>query len=167
MSRRIKIIFTLSLLLNLVLIGVGAGAYHKMSRFWWGGKDMRPEVSASTQQVIRTNFRQAWEDMKPLVEQARQKREAVETIIAADVFDAAAYDAAVQDLLRQRAEISALKAQNTKNFLSQIPAEDRKKMAGHLARRLEGRGHPGHGDKKSREEWKKRWEGKTPEEQAQ
>lgn len=140
MSRKLKIIFTASILLNILLIGVGAGWYHKKSHYWPGGYE-RPKISDESREAIRSNFKQARSEMKPIFEEMRAAKTQMENVLSAPEFDEAAYDAAAKKLLDTRDKLSRTMAGSAKNFLEDLPPEDRKAMAKHMAEKMGGGGH--------------------------
>ncbi len=139
MSRTLKVIFTVSILLNILLIGAGVGWYHKKSQ-WPGGYE-RPKISDESREAIRSSFRQARSEMKPIFEEMRAAKAGMEEVLSAPEFDEVAYDAAAKKLLDTRDKLSKAMANNAKNFLEDLPPEDRKAMARHMAEKMGGGGH--------------------------
>lgn len=140
MSRGLKIIFTLSVLLNILLIGAGLGWHHKRSHHW-PGKDVRSEISEESRAVMKQNFKNAKAQYKPIFEEMREDKKAVQAVLEADEFDEAAYDSAVDELLSTRDKLSRTMSGQAKNFLRDLPPEDRKAMAEHMVQKMSGHGH--------------------------
>lgn len=141
MNRRMKIIFTISLLLNIVLVGVGIGMLCKMSRDIPIPGDMSPEA----RHFMARTFQQGRDEVRPLIDDAKAKRKKVEAVLTAETFDPVAYDKAVDEMLNARGTISRKKAEIMGRALVDLPAADRKKFAGRILDGLEGRkGGKGH-----------------------
>lgn len=134
MNRRTKIIFTISLLLNIVLIGAGAGMAYKMHQDPFPG-DMSPQARAFMGKI----FEQGRAEVKPLIDETKAKRKIVESILTAETFDRDAYTKAAGDMLDSRDRISRKKAEIMGRALVDVPAADRKEFAGRILDGLEGR----------------------------
>jgi uncharacterized membrane protein len=151
MSKRMKVIFTLSLLANIIFAGVGIGLFYKFCKDIPIAGDMSPEARSF---VART-FQEGKEEVKPLFKDIKSQRAKVESIIMAEQFDKAAYDREVDAMLDVRDQISRHRAEVMGKALAQLSLEDRQKFAKRALDGLEGRGKPphrkGHGDKPMKE----------------
>lgn len=140
MNPRIKLFFTLSLILNVVFVGVGLGLLYRFC------VDMPmpipTDMSPEARHFIAKTFQDGREQTKPLIEQIKSKRNVVEDIITADKFDAKAYDKAVEDLLDTRDDISRKRASIMGEALKELPAEDRERFAKRILDGLEGKRPP-------------------------
>lgn len=144
MSRTVKTIFTLSILLNILLITVSAGMYHKRMHPRFGpDKDMRQELSEDSRQLIRESFMSTKDQLKPVFEELRTAKDGMEEVLQADVFNEADFDAAADRLMDARDQLSRKMAENSKNFLGKLPPEDRKAMAKHMVKKMSGHGRGG------------------------
>ncbi len=136
MNRRMKLIFTASLLLNIVFIGVGAGMLYRFA------KEEVPipgQMSPEARHFIARTFQEGREEVKPLMEQLKSRRAAVESIITAKEFNVKAYNAAVDDMLDSRDAVSRKRAEIMGRALVDLPAADRQKFAKRILDGLEGR----------------------------
>ncbi len=136
MRRRVKIIFTISVLLNVVLIAMALGTYFRFHRDMPPMPDM---LSAQSRQVLSDTFKQGREEIGPLFGNMKAERAKVETILTADDFDAQAYDAAVSQMLDAREAITRKKAEIMGRAMAQLPAQERQKFTGYFLDKLEGR----------------------------
>lgn len=134
MTRRMKLVFTLSFLLNIVLIGAGAGLYY---RYHEDGP-MPPDMSPKAREFLSGTYKSGREEMKPLIDEIKERRGRVEDILTAETFDRAAYDAAVASLLDQRDVIGRKKADIMGRALADLPAEDRRAFARQIVEGLTG-----------------------------
>jgi uncharacterized membrane protein len=135
MNRRMKIIFTISLLANIVFIGVGAGLFFKYCQDIPIPGDMSPEA----RHFVARTLQEGREQVKPLYQKAKANRQKVEDIIMAETFDKAAYDKAVDELLGSREGISRKRAEIMGKALGDLPASDRRKFARRIVESLEGK----------------------------
>ena len=135
MSRRIKILFTLSVLLNIVFIGVAVGTVYKMSQKWDNHLDRKiGHLSPEMQDKIRASLWESRDEIRDLIQEGRQAKESMKDAINAEEFDVAAYDAASQQLIDLRAKAMLLRTNKTKEFIKDLPVSERRQMAGHLMR---------------------------------
>jgi len=140
MNPRIKLFFTLSLILNVIFVGVGLGLLYRFC------VDMPmpipADMSPEARHFIAKTFQDGREQTKPLIEKIKSKREVVEDIITAEKFDAKAYDKAVADMLETRDEISKKRASIMGEALKELPAADRERFAKRILDGLEGKRPP-------------------------
>lgn len=135
MNRRMKLIFTISLLLNIVFVGIAAGMYVRMK----GDIPMPRDITPEARQFLSSTFEKGRAEVKPLIGIAKEKRKAVESVITAENFDRAAYDAAVKDMIDARDTIARKKADIMGRALVDLSADERQKFAGFILDGLEGR----------------------------
>lgn len=138
MSKRIKVIFTLSILLNIVLICAGAAMLCRL-----GPEIPMPDgMSPEGRQFISRTYKEGRAEIKPLFKEMKARRAEVEEILTADTFDVAAYDAAVAKMLKARGAVAAKKAETMGRALGDLPAADRRKFARRILDSLEGHRPP-------------------------
>lgn len=128
MRKSMKILFTASVLLNVVLLGVGGGmAYKHWAEHPW--QKLKRDLAPETRNVIARNFRATHKQIKPLAEQAHQGREKLMEIIQAEEFDGAAFDDAVSEMQENQEKVMDIKIDTMKKIAAELPAEERAKMA--------------------------------------
>lgn len=135
MSKRMKLVFTISLLLNIILIGAGAGMFYRFTMEGPVPGDMTPEA----RHFMARTFQEGRDRVKPLITDIKQKRAAVEEIMVADKFDLDAYKAAVSKMMDSRDAISRERAEIMGEALVDLPLEDRKRLAKHMLDGLSGK----------------------------
>ena len=101
LSKRMRVIFTLSLVLNVLFIAVGAGLLFKFAR-----DDIRipPNMSPEARHFMARTFQEGREQVKPVMAEVKAQREIVRSIITAEEFDPDAYAKAVEPMLDTRDE---------------------------------------------------------------
>lgn len=154
MRRRIKIIFTCSVLLNVVLIALVLGTYYRFQR----DASPTPEMlSPQSQEILSNTFRQGREEIGPLFGSMKAERAKVETILRSENFDAAGYDIAVDSMLDARELVTRKKAEIMGRAMVELSAQERQKFAGYFLDKLEGRyphkgkGRCGHGREENKD----------------
>jgi len=135
MNRRMKFVFTVSLLLNIVFIGAGAGMLY---RFAQEVRIIPGQMSPEARHFIARTFQEGREEVKPLITDVKARRAKVENILTADEFDKKAYDKAVDEMLSSRDKISRKRADIMGRALVDLPAQDRQKFAKRILDGLEG-----------------------------
>ncbi|HEU4839349.1 MAG TPA: periplasmic heavy metal sensor [Micavibrio sp.] len=149
MNRRMKLIFTVSILLNIVFVGVGVGMFYKFCQDLPIAREMSPEG----RNFVARTYQQGWKDVKPLIKEVKERKKKVEAILLADEFDEKAYDKAVEDVLKTQGRIMHHRAETMSKALDQLSTEDRKKFSRDiLAGLTPGRkgGHRHHRGKRDR-----------------
>lgn len=138
MTKHIKIIFTLSILLNLILIGtIGAHNFKKYQR------DDFPAMSEKTRELIEGNLKLSRADRQEKKDEMRAQRDNLKRIVTAQDFDLAAYNKAINQMLESRHEGAKQKAAAIGKVLSELPYAERIEFSEHMMRQIsdEGRGH--------------------------
>ncbi len=125
MNPRMKLIFTISILLNIVFIGVGAGMFYKFCQDIPIPGTMSPDARAF---VART-YQNGREEVKPLIEEVKARRKTVENILTSDNFERKSYDKAVDDLLDTQGKIMRHRANTMGKALNELSDDDRKKFS--------------------------------------
>lgn len=142
MSKSIKIIFTLSLLLNLILVGVSVGCL-------WKRHDHKMPFAESSEET-RAQFKAAFEGnreaMRADIDTIRSSRATLENIIAAEPFDRAAYDTEVKKVLSVRDRMGQRRSEILGDVLEKLPAEERAQIAKKISSKLAD-DRPRHGGK--------------------
>lgn len=134
MNRRMKMIFTVSVLLNIVFIGVGAGMFFRFCQEIPIPGQMSPEA----RHFVARTFQEGRSEIKPLIDEVKADRLKVEAVLTADTFDKKAYDAEVSEMLDSRDAISRKRADIMGRALVDLPPEDRKEFAKRILDGLEG-----------------------------
>lgn len=136
MSRKIKIIFTLSVLLNIIFLGViGGGMLRIYNHFGQG--EFRKEIESLPEDVqkrIDMAFRSSRQEMRNLFKEARDAKEAVRNSLNAESFDPQAYQEASEALNQVRYRMMQTQARKTGSIASELSAEERRRFAGYLMR---------------------------------
>lgn len=138
MTRRIKYIFTVSVLLNLVLLGVVVGhwSHHVPWNHDVGWAAEREALSPETKKVMREIFNERKEGIHRIFSQARHHKEAMRQAFTAEPFDADAYDRAAQEVKDISAEMSSHKLETFKRVAQRLPLAERKKLANKMERTI-------------------------------
>lgn len=138
MKKSHKILFTLSVALNLALIGTIAG--HQAGRWrqdapW---QEIQKGLAPQTQEIMRKMFEEKREKIKANWMEMREKKKNMEAILSAPQFDAQAFDVAVQDWQAFNAQVTQSKMETFKTIMGQLPQEERAKLAEKFVKVLTG-----------------------------
>lgn len=141
MSRIMKIVFTVSLALNLLFAGTAVGVAGKMAaeRMPPPGMLHYGPPGSEAQEAAAKAFREAHKEMRGDMQAMRQARAEMETIITAKMFDSQAYAAASERMLDLRDRMTRRKAETMGQVLGSLPPEQRQQMARHLVDRMSGK----------------------------
>ncbi len=137
MRRSTKIILSVSLITNLLLVGVvGGAAYKKWNERPW--HEIKKQLEPETRNVVARTFQDKFREIRPIGKDARKARGNLVKVMTAEEFDSEAFDKAAAELIDLRDKMQAVKIQATKDILSQLPADERAKMAGRMAEVIGG-----------------------------
>jgi uncharacterized membrane protein len=133
MSKTKKILFTASVLLNIVLLGVTGGVMYKKHHGppWQSFKE---RLAPETQAMVQENFDSARADIRPLLSALMKEREQMVAIMNEEPFDSARFDASVDRVQAIQRQIGDTKAQSMKSLMEKLPREERVKLADNMAR---------------------------------
>jgi uncharacterized membrane protein len=137
MSKRLRIFFTVSIALNIVLLGiVGGDAYRRWQDSpWW---EVREEVSPENQNKVASTFQSAFRDIRTVSDEARKIRAEIVTILSAEKFDKGRFEDAIRRLAVTRNKIAAIKVKATRDLAEALSQQERAKMAERMARMVGG-----------------------------
>ncbi len=154
MTKNLKIIFTVSLLLNIILIGIlGGFVYKRIHHDWFYGG--RTEFDPETRHMAAKVMRKVRGDVRGEVLKIRVTRSKLMEILEAKRFDESAFDATAEELRKSHDKIVTKKIQATKELAAELPDEERQKLAGRLSEALGERPH-------HRQSWYKRKQAPKP-----
>ena len=128
MSKTVKLVFLVSLVLNILLVGVLLGrlprdvGFNRQQRLEQALKDL-PEP---TQTRFREKFKQMRAAGDPLRDQIRLAREETLRILSADPFDEAAYDRHVSQIDDLQLQMFKRMGQVVKEIANELPPEERR-----------------------------------------
>lgn len=140
MSKKIKIILTVSILANVLLAGALAGMVLDKPREMPWEKTKR-ELTPESQELVAKMFQNTWKDMGPVIRQSMDNRKYLADVVRADEFDPKAFDEAVKRLRGVQDLIAKKKIESTKELLTRLPDEDRKKLAEQVANSFSWKGN--------------------------
>lgn len=143
MSKKMKIIFTLSVILNVLLIGWAAGeAIHKFKGYdpvEKVARDMSPEGRHIVAKTMQNAFREGRDRMREM----RSAKKEIKSILTAEEFDAQAFEAAAEKMHSMFAEMGKKRIEVTKELAAQLSREDRAKLADGFSKGFHGRSKKG------------------------
>lgn len=144
MSKNLKILFTLSIILNVLLLGAGGGfAFKEMQEKPW--RMMKVQMSPEGRERMSAHYEAMRDDMAPLFAEMRKSREQMKEIMASQNFSMNEYDAITKHIRVLRQQIGDKMNAATRQLVVDMPPNDRQKMADHFVRGFGGR-HGGPGD---------------------
>ena len=141
MNRNLKILFTLSVILNVLLIGVSGGMVFK-HRHGGPGRWMEEAqhgMSPESRNLMAREFQESHKQIGPLGQKAREAREKIVQILSSPEFNEGEFDAAIESLRDAQQSIMAQKMSATKRIAAQMPQEERAKLAKHFEKSFSGR----------------------------
>ncbi|HEX2386467.1 MAG TPA: periplasmic heavy metal sensor [Candidatus Binatia bacterium] len=133
MNRTLKTVFLISLIVNVLLVGVLFGA---LPRSFGERRSFRDRFKADIEKLpepARTRMRESIEQRrtadKPALEEVGRARDDALRIVASDPFDEAAYDRQVDKIAGLRRALFERMSENFKAVVKDLPVEQRKAVA--------------------------------------
>ena len=122
LSKRVKILFTLSFLLNILLIGflvgqvVGGKPNHKSFK----------EISPASQEIIKETIDKSRADMREQKQEVRQLQTQLRGLIEQEAFDKEQFKNIMGQLNDQKFKMSQHRTIKMTDTLAKLPVSDRK-----------------------------------------
>lgn len=133
MNRTLKTVFLISLIVNVLLVGMLFGA---LPRSFGERRSFRDRFKADIEKLpepARTRMRESIEQRrtadKPALEEVGRARDDALRIVASDPFDEAAYDRQVDKIAGLRRALFERMSDNFKALVKDLPLEQRKAVA--------------------------------------
>ncbi|HEY1267431.1 MAG TPA: periplasmic heavy metal sensor [Candidatus Binatia bacterium] len=133
MNRSLKVVLLVSLIANVLLLGIVLGAAPRRLE---ERPSFRERVKADIEKLpepartkMRENMEQTRKADEPAFAEIRQAREETLKILAADPFDEAAYDRQVNRISELRRGMFEHMSDNIKAIVKTLPPEQRKAVA--------------------------------------
>ena len=158
MSKKMKVLFTISIILNVLFIGLMVGHFQKMKKHadW---DQVKETLAPETRDILKDTFKDKWKDMRAAFKEMRENKQAMKDVLTAEDFDPVAYDAVAEKMIEFNGTFMQGRIDTIKKIFAKLPKEERVKLADHTIEKLTGRGHPRHKkpshDKGKAEHWKK------------
>jgi uncharacterized membrane protein len=138
MNTKLKIAFVVSIILNVLLLGIFFGT---LSPGFGRESSRRERLSAEIQKLpepARSRFRDKMAQLRsaddPLREQIRQARNQAIDLLIAEPLDEAAYDNQLAKISQLRGQMSKRVAKDLKELVRGLPPEQRAAVGGMLKR---------------------------------
>lgn len=128
MNKGMKLFFTLSIILNVMLLGIGGGMIYKHYSHS-PVEDMHAEMSPEARHIVARTMQNAFRDGRETMEQARQAKKELKDIIAAETFNADLFSVQAEKLQAIKSEMSKKRIDVTKELAAQLSQADRKILA--------------------------------------
>lgn len=147
MNKKLKILFTVSVIFNVLLLGIHSGmAYKHVSDKPW--HKVRESLAPETKHVMARQFQKNRSDMKPIISEARAQKKAVLRVLQAENFDQDKFEREVKKLQKLQGKVRGYKAQSVGELAAQLSLEERTKLSGFFSKVLSDRGRGGRHKKK-------------------
>ena len=138
MNRTLKTVFLVSLVANVLLLGVVLGALPRRIEERASFRDRFKADLAKLPEPARTRFRENMDQARkfdePVLAEIRGAREEALRIVAAEPFDEAAYDRRVDKISELRRAMFKRMADSVKEIVKTLPLDQRKALAELLKR---------------------------------
>lgn len=145
MSKILKVIFTVSVLLNIAFVGVLSGHYAKKMKKW---DSFHSDLAPETVSLLKQTFADHKDQMRENRKKTRQKMSTITEILNAEHFDENAFRDAVRDWSGLHNEITKQKTEVMVGLVNRLSVEERRKVSKRFVQVLSGKtGRHGKGRK--------------------
>ena len=137
MTKCLKALFTASLILNVLLLGLVGGHFIQSlnDHPWWEDRqDLKPE----SQNHVAAVFQGAFREIREVGDEARKSRAEMVKILSAEKFDEKAFDQTARELAKSKEQMTEIKMKATKEAAKELSQEERTKMAERMTRMIGG-----------------------------
>ncbi len=148
MNKKIKILFTVSVVANVLLLSMAGGmAYRHMKTDSW--HQVRKSLAPETKHIMGRVFQKNFKELKPVMQQAQARKKVLMKVLTAAKFDQVKFAREAKKLQKAQAKIRGAKILSMGELAAALPLEEREKLSVLFERSLsEGRGHRSkHGDR--------------------
>ncbi len=151
MNNKIKVVFTLSLIANIFLLGWFAGyVFNRHDGFLLNSQSPRghlsrmlfsqeqghhgagSKVDLQTKNLIRSAFKEKRKDIRAALKESRERKEELANIFTNNDFNADLYNKKVEELLAADNKISRYKYEILGDLAKDLPLDSRSKLSGLL-----------------------------------
>ena len=143
MSKTTKILFTLSIIANVLLLGAAGGMAFKDYKANAAWREANSQMSPEGREMMRTSFDRMHTEMAPMFNDMRDSRQKIRIILSKEQFDAVEFELAAQKYRDIRRQMGERMSEVTKQLAASLPAHDRQTMADHLVRGFDSKGKKG------------------------
>ena len=125
MTHRIKIIFTISILFNVLFVGMVAGNfYHRINP-----PQAVSDIDHSIKELIKDKMVKSGGDTRAEIKKIRAHKDSLKNIITANEFDLEAYNTVVDKILTSKNDMGRQKAEKMGEVLQSLSREERQKIS--------------------------------------
>jgi|GEM_PF-3379922 len=133
MSRKIKIIVTLSLILNIVFAGLILGFFYRMPPQKMLRSDAVEKLSPAGQDLFNARMSALRKDMHESFKEIKDIRVRVQALLEEENFDADAYNSAVAHMAVVQERILTIRSRALQELAISLEDNDRREIAAFLA----------------------------------
>lgn len=144
--KAVKVIFTVSIILNVLLLGGAGGLAYKH----WNDKPyhaMHEEMSPESRNIVARTMQNAFRDSRADMKEARAIKKDIRALMVAPEFDAEAFDAKAEKLHGIMSAMGHKRIDITKELAAQLSQDDRRVLAEKFSKGF--RGHDKKGSKET------------------
>lgn len=137
MNRKLRIIFTLSILLNVLLLGVLAGSFYKRVYSPHDGPPPAHAADAKFSPRVAMAMKESRQQERALFDQMKDARKDIMDILEAPEFDEAAFIAASEKINKAQQSLVDVRTKATLDLAKNSTVEERKELVSHMKAKSE------------------------------
>lgn len=145
MTKTLKVIFTISVLLNIAFVGLVSGHYAKKMKKW---EAFHSELAPETHELIKATLKNKRDIIRQKKKTEREKLAVISGVLNAEAFDEVKFKDAIEDWREFQNGVIDGKTDTMIRIASQLPQAERQKLSKRFVHVLSGRdGRKKHGGK--------------------
>lgn len=128
--KKTKVILTVSLLVNVLLMGTIGGMAYKMSEGMRADfHAMRESLAPETRDLMKKTFMEKRKKIFAMKKEVRQRKNHLEEVMGAENFDPVVFDLAAKEFIDLNYKMSLDKIETTRELSEKLPQAEREKLA--------------------------------------
>lgn len=145
MTKTLKVIFTISVLLNIAFVGLVSGHHAKKMKKW---EAFHSELAPETHELIKATLKNKHDIIRQKRKMEREKLAVISGVLNAEEFDEAKFKDAIEDWREFQNGVIEGKTDTMIRIASELPQAERQKLSKRFVHVLSGRdGRKKHGGK--------------------
>ncbi|MCL4678006.1 MAG: periplasmic heavy metal sensor [Alphaproteobacteria bacterium] len=141
MSRTMKIIFTLSIIANLLVAGMALGHHYRKPQGSWSAQ-FEEGLSLKGAEIVRTTLAEGRDEFKAMMREMKAAKEEFVAAVSVPDFNEASFDQASGKVKDSVAKVTERRFSTLKKIVLALPQEDKARFADKFIRLIQGFGKP-------------------------
>jgi uncharacterized membrane protein len=140
----IKFMVTMSVLLNVLLLGTLGGMAYKKYADHQERREIKESLTPEARHLMARTMQQNRSEIRAIMQESKRLQEDLVEVMSAEEFDEAAFDKAIEKLKDAQERVAGVKIEATRKLAQELSAEERKRLSKRLSNIFEKRRSSGY-----------------------